>query len=150
MSSTRKRFTNTTNTTTFMYSQKHARTRRATDEAKKRLADAATSEDIKKLKNDVLTLTGDQVQHQNKIRTSIMKYKMKKLPTPREEIENDQQQVIKYTDAIKKTKDKIASLEKSLSSKGGRRKRRTIKVSKKKLRKQNKRQRGGVNEKLSP
>ena len=65
---------------------------------------------------------------------------MKNLPTPREEIADNQQQVMKYTDLIKKTKDKIASLEKSLASKGGRRKRRTMKVIRKKLRKTNKRQ----------
>jgi hypothetical protein len=126
-----------------MYNQKHAPAKREADEEKKRLADAVTSEDIKKLKNNVILLTGEQVQHQNKIRTSIMKYKMKNLPTPREAIENDQQQVIKYTELIKKTNDKIASLEKSLSSKGGRRKRRTMKGIRKKLRKPNKRQRGG-------
>ena len=132
MSSTRKRNTNTSNTTTFMYDQKHARTRRAKDEAKKRLADAVNSEDIKKLKNDVLTLTAKQVKYEGIIRKSIAKHGMKNLPTPREEIADNQQQVMKYTDLIKKTKDKIASLEKSLASKGGRRKRRTIKVIRKK------------------
>ena len=132
MSSTRKR---TTNTTTFMYDQKHAPTRRAKLEETKRLADAVTSEDIKKLKNDVLTLTGKQVKHQGLIRNSIVKYKMKNLAKPRAETEDEQQQLMKYTDAIKKTKDKIASLEKSMSSKGGRRKRRTMKVIRKHIKK---------------
>lgn len=131
MSSTRKR---TANTTTFMYDQKYAPTRRANDEAKKRLADAVTSEDIKKLKNDVLTLTREQVKYQGIIRNSIVKYKMKNLVKPEAESEYEKQQLMKYTDLIKKTKDKIASLEKSLSSKGGRRKRRTMKVIRKKSR----------------
>jgi hypothetical protein len=39
---------------------------------------------------------------------------------------------MKYTGLIKKTKDKIASLEKSLSSKGGRRKRKRMKKTMKK------------------
>ena len=131
MSSTRKR---TANTTTFMYDQKYAPTRRAKDEAKKRLADAVTSEDIKKLKNDLLTLTREQVKYQGIIRNSIVKYKMKNLVKPEAETDYEKQQLMKYTDLIKKTKDKIASLEKSLSSKGGRRKRRTMKGIRKKLR----------------
>ena len=115
-----------------MYDQKHAPTRRAKDEENQRLADAVTSEDIKKLKNDVLTLTGKQVKYQGLIRNSIVKYKMKNLAKPPAETENEQQQLMIYTDAINKTKDKIASLEKSLSSKGGRRKRRTMKAIRKK------------------
>ena len=132
MSSTRKRNTNTSNTTTFMYDQKHARTRRAKDEAKKRLADAVNSEDIKKLKNDVLTLTAKQVKYEGIIRKSIAKHGMKNLAKAHAETEDEHKQLMKYAGLIKKTKDKIASLEKSLSSKGGRRKRRTMKVIRKK------------------
>ena len=132
MSSTRKRTANTANTSTFMYDQSHARTKRAKDEANKRLADAVTLEDIKKLKNDVLTLTAKQVKYQGIIRNSIVKYKMKNLAKPRAETEDEQQQLMKYASLIKKTKDKIASLEKSMSLKGGRRKRRTMKGIRKK------------------
>ena len=120
MSSTRKR---TANTSTFMYDQSHARTKRAKDEANKRLADAVTLEDIKKLKTDVILLTGQQAKHQGTVRMSIAKHKMKNSALPPAEIEENREQQMKYTGLIKKTKDKIASLEKSLSSKGGRRKR---------------------------
>ena len=132
MSSTRKR--TTANTTTFQYDQKHARTKRATQEAQKRMSDATTLEDIKKLKTDVILLTSQQVKHQGLMRQSIVKHKMKNSTQPPAEIQENREQQMKYTGLIKKTKDKIASLEKSLSSKGGRRKRRTIKVIRKKLR----------------
>jgi tRNA U34 5-carboxymethylaminomethyl modifying enzyme MnmG/GidA len=125
MSSTRKR--TTANTTTFEYDQKHARTKRATQEASKRMSDAATLEDIKKLKTDVILLTSQQVKHQGIMRQSIVKHKMKNSAPPPAEIQENREQQMKYTGLIKKTKDKIASLEKSLSSKGGRRKRKTMK-----------------------
>jgi hypothetical protein len=121
MSSTRKR--TTANTTTFEYDQKHARTKRATQEASKRMSDAATLEDIKKLKTDVILLTSQQVKHQGIMRQSIVKHKMKNSTQPHAEIQENREQQMKYTSLIKKTKDKIASLEKSLSSSGGRRKR---------------------------
>ena len=121
MSSTRKR--TTSNTATFEYDQKHARTKRATHEAQKRMSDAVILEDIKKLKTDVILLTGQQVKHQGIVRMSIAKHKMKNsVPLPAE-IEENREQQMKYTGLIKKTKDKIASLEKSLSLNGGRRKR---------------------------
>jgi adenine deaminase len=121
MSSTRKR--TTANTTTFEYDQKHARTKRAADDASKRMSDAVTLEDIKKLKTDVILLTGQQVKHQGIMRQSIARHKMKNSAKPTAEIEEEREQQMKYTGLIKKTKDKIASLEKSLSTKGGRRKR---------------------------
>jgi hypothetical protein len=130
MSSTRKR--TTSNTTTFEYDQKHARTRRATHEATKRMSDAVTLEDIKKLKTDVILLTGQQVKHQGIMRQSIARHKMKNSAKPTAEIEEEREQQMKYTGLIKKTKDKIASLEKSLSTKGGRRKRKTMKKTTKK------------------
>ena len=132
MSSTRKR--TTANTSTFEYDQKHARTKRATQEANKRMADAVTLEDIKKLKTDVILLTGQQVKHQGTIRLSIAKHKMKNSSQSPAEIEENREQQMKYTGLIKKTKDKIASLEKSLSSKGGRRKRKRMKKTMKKSR----------------
>jgi hypothetical protein len=130
MSSTRKR--TTANTTTFEYDQKHARTKRATHEANKRMSDATTLEDIKKLKTDIILLTGQQVKHQGTIRLSIAKHKMKNSALPLAEIEENREQQMKYTGLIKKTKDKITSLEKSLSSKGGRRKRKRMKKTMKK------------------
>jgi tRNA U34 5-carboxymethylaminomethyl modifying enzyme MnmG/GidA len=130
MSSTRKR--TTANTTTFEYDQKHARTKRATQEASKRMSDAATLEDIKKLKTDVILLTSQQVKHQGIMRQSIVKHKMKNSTQPPAEIQENREQQMKYTGLIKKTKDKIASLEKSLSSKGGRRKRKRMKKTMKK------------------
>lgn len=130
MSSTRKR--TTANTTTFQYDQTHARTKRATQEASKRMTDAATLEDIKKLKTDVILLTSQQVKHQGIMRQSIVKHKMKNSTPPPAEIQENREQQMKYTGLIKKTKDKIASLEKSLSSKGGRRKRKRMKKTMKK------------------
>jgi len=130
MSSTRKR--TTANTTTFQYDQKHARTKRATREANKRMSDAATLEDIKKLKTDVILLTSQQVKHQGIMRQSIVKHKMKNSTQPPAEIQENREQQMKYTGLIKKTKDKIASLEKSLSSTGGRRKRRRMNKTMKK------------------
>ena len=130
MSSTRKR--TTANTTTFQYDQKHARTKRATDDASKRRSDVATLEDIKKLKTDVILLTGQQVKHQGLMRQSIARHKMKNSTQLPAEIEENREQQMKYTGLIKKTKDKIASLEKSLSSKGGRRKRRRMNKTMKK------------------
>ena len=130
MSSTRKR--TTANTTTFQYDQKHARTKRATDDASKRRSDAATLEDIKKLKTDVILLTGQQVKHQGLMRQSIARHKMKNSTQLPAEIEENREQQMKYTGLIKKTKDKIASLEKSLSSTGGRRKRRRMNKTMKK------------------
>ena len=139
MSSTRKR---TANTSTFMYDQSHARTKRAKDEANKRLADAVTLEDIKKLKNDVLTLTAKQVKYEGIIRKSIAKHGMKNLAKAHAETDGEHKKMMKYASLIKKTKDKIASLEKSMSIKGGRRKRRTMKGIRKKssktLKKKNK------------
>jgi adenine deaminase len=87
------------------------------------MSDAVTLEDIKKLKTDVILLTGQQVKHQGIMRQSIARHKMKNSVKPTAETEEERKQQIKYTGLIKKTKDKIASLEKSLSSKGGRRKR---------------------------
>ena len=130
MSSTRKR--TTANTTTFEYDQKHARTKRAKQEADKRTSDATTLEDIKKLKTDVILLTSQQVKHQGIMRQSIVKHKMKNSTQPPAEIQENREQQMKYTSLIKKTKDKIASLEKSLSSKGGRRKRKRMKKTMKK------------------
>ena len=130
MSSTRKR--TTANTTTFQYDQKHARTKRATDDASKRRSDAATLEDIKKLKTDVILLTSQQVKHQGIMRQSIVKHKMKNSTQPPAEIQENREQQMKYTGLIKKTKDKIASLEKSLSLNGGRRKRKRMKKTMKK------------------
>ncbi len=130
MSSTRKR--TTANTATFEYDQKHARTKRATDDASKRRSAATTLEDIKKLKTDVILLTSQQVKHQGLMRQSIVKHKMKNSTQLPAEIEENREQQMKYTGLIKKTKDKIASLEKSLSSKGGRRKRRRMKKTMKK------------------
>jgi hypothetical protein len=109
-----------------MYDQKYAPTRRAKDEAKKKLADAVTLEDIKKLKNDVLTLTSKQVKYEGIIRKSIARHGMKNLAKAHAETEDEHKQLMKYAGLIKKTKDKIASLEKSMSLKGGRRKHRTI------------------------
>jgi hypothetical protein len=129
MSSTRKR--TTANTTTFEYDQKHARTKRATHEASKRRSDETTLEDIKKLKTDVILLTGQQVKHQGIMRQSIVRHKMKNSAKPPAETEEERKQQMKYTGLIKKTKDKIASLEKSLSSKGGRRKPKRMKKTKK-------------------
>ena len=123
MSSTRKQ---TANTTTFTFDQKYARTKRATHEAKKRSTDL---ENIQKLKTNVLILTSKQVKCQNLIRQSIARQKMKVSKTANEETNDEhKQQLIAYVGLIKKTKEKIATLEKSLSSKGGRRrKRKTMK-----------------------
>jgi hypothetical protein len=98
MSSTRKR--TTANTTTFEYDQKHARTKRARDDASKRMSDATTLEDIKKLKTDVILLTGQQVKHQGIMRQSIVRHKMKNSVKPTAEIEEEREQQMKYTGLI--------------------------------------------------
>jgi hypothetical protein len=96
------------------------------------MSDATTLEDIKKLKTDIILLTGQQVKHQGIMRQSIARHKMKNSAQSPAEIEENREQQMKYTGLIKKTKDKIASLENSLSSKGGRRKRTRMKKTMKK------------------
>jgi len=80
----------------------------------------------------VILLTSQQVKHQGIMRQSIVKHKMKNSTQPPAEIQENREQQMKYTSLIKKTKDKIASLEKSLSSTGGRRKRKRMKKTMKK------------------
>jgi hypothetical protein len=99
MSYTRKR---TSNTATFVYDQNSARKKNAKNE-------------IKEVKTEISNLEKKQVKYERIIKKSIMKHGIKNLAKAHKETEPEHKKQMKCVGLIKKNKEKLLSLEKSLS-----------------------------------